>query len=126
LLYGLQSEILCNRRPIGVIRLGNKSLWVIPTVLLLLLMVASATRWQTVASRSEASTVTKWQKDRWTGTVILVRYSYRWVNVEHLGHYEDLSNMLTVVWRWAVVITLVWLGWSVFKTLRIRRLSAST
>lgn len=109
-----------------MIRLGNKSPWVIPTVLLLLLMVASATRWQTVASRSESFMVQKWQKDRWTGTVILVTYYFNGVDIEHLGHHEDLSNMLTVVWRWAVVITLIWLGWGVFKTLRVKRLSRST
>ena len=109
-----------------MIRLGNRKPWVIPAVLLLLLTVASATRWQTVASNSESSKVLKWQRDRWTGTVILVTYYFNEVDVRHLGHYRDLSDTLTLVWGLAVVITLIWLGWGVFKTLRVKRLSRST
>lgn len=108
-----------------MVKLRQKGPWTVPAVVLILLIVASVTRWQTVASKSRDWEVLKWQRDRWTGTVILITYSLRSVYVDHLGPYKEVSEALTAIWQLAVVIVLAWLGWSLFRSLRPRRPSAN-
>lgn len=53
-----------------MVNLRQKNPWIVPTVVLILLIMASVTRWQMVASKSRDWDVLKWQRDRWTGTII--------------------------------------------------------
>ncbi len=101
----------------------RRYLWIVPAVVLILLILVGTTRWETVASRYESHSVFQWQRDRWTGAVICVIYLPTKVRVSHLGYLAETQDNLTAVWQIALVVTLIWLILSLFKSLKAGRLS---
>ncbi len=85
--------------------------WRIPLVILLLLVIASATRWQTEATfrRSDFPQVVHWKRDRWTNT--------RWVAMYDPGRYQEIPLMTGTFPRdteqtrsVVAVASLIWVG----------------
>ncbi len=92
--------------------------WYIPAVLLVLLLLANAARWEVVASKTTSKGVTIWKTDHWTG--------FRWVEfyvgrvatrlpAEPYPYGLDADDVryttenYNVGWQIGVYITSIWL-----------------
>lgn len=97
--------------------------WRVPLVILLLLVIASATRWQTEATfrHADSPTVIYWKRDRWTNTRWIVYYSagydrgfYREAPLgappgAGFTREERLVAITYAVWLLFVTISVLWL-----------------
>ena len=109
--------------------------WIVPTVILLLLILAGVFRWSVEAQTTTDGEVTKWKRDRWTGALWLSNYnagnSYEVLaNIYRLGEQSELSDIsnkahrvrdvLAMIWYSLTGIFAVWTFVEVMKTIRLK------
>ena len=100
--------------------------WKLPLIILLLLLVAFALRWDTKATKTHDQGVAKWVTDRWTGDTWQLSYKSK-------GVYEFLANRnrkesqaetdaayrkrttATIIWIVLFSLILGWLFYTVVK-----------
>ncbi|GBC94555.1 hypothetical protein HRbin16_00339 [bacterium HR16] len=118
--------------------------WRIPLVILLLLAIASATRWQTEATfrYSNVPIVVCWKRDRWTNTRWVAVYGYEIEGFPGTYREEPLTIIIgtvpmdterakilvaiaSLVWRVLVLVDILWLLIALIAA-GVRRRSAST
>lgn len=99
-------------------------------ILLIVLILAGLSRWSVEAQSTSGGAVTKWQKDRWTGDVWLVRYSGIGYSTEMLADLysrgeatQEINNQArqkrrayTVAWRILLGLAGTWFTIEALKT----------
>lgn len=87
--------------------------YIIPLIILVILILLVAFRWDVQATKSYSWSVAKWEKDRWTGEVWLSRYSPDGSEVTPTLHEEErigpITTALTVAWWVLLAGDLAWL-----------------
>lgn len=95
--------------------------WKIPTIILILLILAIAFRWSTVSSQTLTREVLKFEKDNWNGSVYQQRYNINGgYNETRVKPPSDLiwvdSQGLTITWGIMTAGSTFWLLYAVSKT----------
>lgn len=91
-----------------------KRRWFIPLVIALVLLGAWFVRWDTVATKTYDTGVTKWEKDRWTGTIWMDVYVAQSSSKVSSGS-EGATYIATYIWEWALFIDGIWLALALRK-----------
>lgn len=76
--------------------------WKIPSVILILLIVAMLFRWSTISSQTTSSSVIKFQKDNWNGAISHQAY---YTN----GNYNEKLVNPPIMWIWSNYLTNAWI-----------------
>lgn len=95
--------------------------WILPAVLLMLLLVAFAFRWDEGSTKTFSHTIVEFKHDRWTGQNWVKVYrlygriavTERAIEKVGINYPYQLKNGLTIEWTIATVLAAGWLLWSV-------------
>ena len=97
--------------------IGN---WKIPTIILVLLIIAMTFRWSTISSQTTSKAVLKHVQDNWSGTVYEQSYPIKGGYNEKIVRHQTLisfnSQDLTVIWGLSLTGSIIWLLIAVSKT----------
>lgn len=106
----------------------NRYPWIRPLVLLAILLLLFAFRWETVSIRPDGVGFMQWTRDRWTNQVWLLAASTSEKSVviafqmpinpgppsqQQMDKQNRLKNNLTISWSLVLLFDLLWLAKSV-------------
>lgn len=81
---------------------------IIPALVLVLLLAAPLFRWETLASKTYDTGVVKWEKDKWSGSVVIRLYDYKMAGNETLEEGWVSTEDASAMWQWALWIDGAW------------------